>query len=325
MNPKRESTPSHLLYRFPRCDCWPIRGRDSFRQNALFAWLSGLPWLPLFTSSGYPVGMMCTANDLTERMELAVAAAREAGEVTLGYFHSGQVKVDRKSDDSPVTIADREAEQLLRRRIGEAYPDDAVLGEEFPETAGSSGFRWILDPIDGTKSFIHGVPLYGTLVGVEFEGESRIGVIRIPATGQCVYAAQGQGAWFIEGDRGPTPARVSTCRKLSESLFLTSEVLSFEQFGRRAAYDRLQSIARLTRTWGDCYGYLMVAVGRAELMVDPVMAVWDAAALLPILQEAGGTFTDWQGNPTIHAKEGIGTNGCVIEEVLATIRDAQAR
>jgi histidinol phosphatase-like enzyme (inositol monophosphatase family) len=259
---------------------------------------------------------------LNERLELALAAAREAGKITLEYFRRDDLAIERKGDDSPVTAADRQAEEHLRKRIAEAFPDDAILGEEFPERAGTSGFRWILDPIDGTKSFIHGVPLYGTLVGVEYEDQSVVGVNLIPALDECVYAASGGGAWYAWGDREPAPARVSECPSLAQSLFLTSEAINFDHSGRRGVYDRLQAAARLTRTWGDCYGYLLLATGRADLMVDPIMEVWDAAALLPILEEAGGTFTDWQGRRTIHSREGVATNGRILDEVLAITRSA---
>jgi len=264
--------------------------------------------------------MKASEADIADRLGLAREAAREAGEITLRHFRRDDLEIERKRDDSPVTVADRRAEEHLRRRIAEAFPDDAILGEELPDREGTSGFRWILDPIDGTKSFIHGVPLYGTLVGVEHQGESVVGVNRIPALDECVYAGRGQGAWYVSGDQAPVPARVSPCPRLAEGLFLTSEVVSFDHCGRRAVYDRLQAVARLTRTWGDCYGYLMLATGRAELMVDPVMEVWDAAALLPILEEAGGTFTDWQGRPTIHSREGVATNGRILDEVLAITR-----
>ncbi len=264
--------------------------------------------------------MTANAPDIADRLELARKAAREAGEITLGHFRRHDLEVQRKADDSPVTAADRQAEEHLRERIAAAFPDDAILGEELPDRPGTSGFRWILDPIDGTKSFIHGVPLYGTLVGVEHGGESVIGVDLIPALDECVYAGKGQGAWYVWGDRPPVRAGVSRCARLAEGLFLTSEVVNFDNTGRRAAYDRLQAAARLTRTWGDCYGYLLLATGRAELMVDPIMELWDAAALLPILEEAGGTFTDWQGRPTIHSGEGIATNGLILDEVLAITR-----
>jgi histidinol phosphatase-like enzyme (inositol monophosphatase family) len=253
------------------------------------------------------------------RLELAVNAAYEAGRITLEYFRRDDLQVDRKEDDSPVTAADRQAEQLLRKRIAASFPEDGILGEEFPERQGTSGYRWILDPIDGTKSFIHGVPLYGTLVGVEYDGESVAGVIHIPALDECVYAAKGHGAWHRLGEGDPKPAKVSGCPTLSEGLFLTSEVESFQRIGRRDVYDRLQDASRLTRTWGDCYGYLMVATGRAELMVDPIVHIWDVAALLPVVEEAGGRFTDWQGRKSIHSGQAIATNGLILDEVLAKV------
>ena len=259
---------------------------------------------------------------LKQRLDLAIEIAREAGQITLDHFRQVDLEIERKEDDSPVTVADRQAEEHLRGRIAETFPEDGILGEEFPQRPGTSGFRWILDPIDGTKSFIHGVPLYGTLVGVEYEQQSVLGVIRIPAQDECVYAAMGQGAWHVSGDGAARPARVSKTSRLDEGLFLTSEVLNFDEIGRRGVYDRLQTTARLSRTWGDCYGYFLVATGRADLMVDPVMAVWDAGAVLPILQEAGGTFTDWQGRPTIHAGQGFATNGLLFEEVLAILQDS---
>ncbi len=252
-------------------------------------------------------------------MALALAAAREAGQFTLQYFRKTDLAVDRKADASPVTVADREAELLIRQRIAAAFPDDAVLGEEFAEVPGSSGFRWILDPIDGTKSFIHGVPLYGTMVGVEREGRGIMGVVYIPALDECLYAEAGGGAWHSVANAPAQPARVSKRSSLAESLFVTSEVANIRSKKRMDAYLRFVEACGLARTWGDCYGYLLVATGRAELMLDPVMNVWDAAAIQPILEEAGGTFTDWQGQPTIHAGEGMATNGLVLNDVLALI------
>jgi histidinol-phosphatase len=264
--------------------------------------------------------MSLQSSDLEPRLALAVEAAKEAGRITLDYFGRSDLDVELKCDDTPVTAADRRAEEHLRTRIAAAFPMDGVLGEEFPEQPGTSGFRWILDPIDGTKSFIHGVPLYATLIGVEFEGRSVLGVIRLPATDEAVYAAHGLGAWHVKADQSPRPARVSQQRSLSKSLFLTSEVLSFDKTDRRVVFDRLQNTARLTRTWGDGYGYLMVATGRADLMVDPIMALWDAAPLPTILEEAGGVFTDWHGNPSHQAGEGLATNGLLLDQVLALMR-----
>jgi len=259
-------------------------------------------------------------TEVQDRLELALSAAREAGRFTLEFFQRDNFQVERKADDSPVTEADRGAEQLLRRKIVEAFPHDGILGEEYGEQAGSSGYRWILDPIDGTKSFISGVPLYATLVGVEYETNSVIGVIDVPGLDECVYAASGHGAWYVEGDVDPRPARVSTKGRLADGLFVTSQVDSFEECGVAEVYRALEKTAYITRTWGDAYGYLLVATGRAELMVDPIMNLWDAAPLQPVLEEAGGAFTDWQGRPTIHGGNGIGCNRHVLEEVLAITR-----
>ena len=259
-------------------------------------------------------------QDLTSRLELALAASLEAGAITLRYFQSDDLQVDWKQDASPVTEGDRQSEQALRQRIFDAFPTDGILGEEFGEEAGTSGFRWILDPIDGTASFIHGVPLYGTLVAVEFEQTSVLGVINVPALQECVYAAKGQGAWHQRGDGELKRAQVSPCERLDQALFLTSEVEGFEAVNRWSTLEKLQAATRRTRTWGDCYGYLLVATGRADVMVDPRMNVWDAAALQPILEEAGGSFTDWQGVATIHSGEGVATNGRILEEVLQITR-----
>lgn len=259
-------------------------------------------------------------SKLSERLALAREAAHEAGAITLEYFRQDNYSVELKRDRSPVTIADRRAEEHLRQRIAAVFPDDGILGEEHGEQPGRSGYRWIVDPIDGTKSFISGVPLYGTLIGVEFEGRSVVGVIRAPALDEMVWAAVGQGAWSQRGPSPPAPARVSSVARLAEGLFCTSEVKNFGKTGRPAAYEQLDAACRLARTWGDCYGYLLVATGRAEVMIDPQMNVWDCAALQPIIEEAGGTFTDWQGNRTIYAGESIATNGRVLDEVLAITR-----
>lgn len=256
---------------------------------------------------------------LQSRLDFAVDAARRAGDLTLEYFQRDDLDVELKSDASPVTVADRGAEQLLRKLISAAFPHDAILGEEFGEQPGTSGYRWILDPIDGTKSFISGVPLYGNLLGVEHEGRSVVGVIRVPGLDEMVYARTGGGAWYVKGSAAPKPARVSQ-RSLGEGVFLTSEVKNFHAIQRFDAYDKLQQAARITRSWGDAYGYLLLAVGRAELMIDPLMHVWDCAALQPVIEEAGGTFTDWQGVRTIHSGNAVATNGRCFDEVLAITR-----
>jgi histidinol phosphatase-like enzyme (inositol monophosphatase family) len=256
---------------------------------------------------------------LHDRYEFARHVAWEAGKLTLRHFGK-DVQVDRKEDHTPVTVADRDVEKLLRQRIGDQFPRDGILGEEFGETKGSSGFRWILDPIDGTKSFISGVPLYGTMVGVEHDGEAVIGVVAFPALHVGMDAARGQGAWQIWSDGERSPARVSSATSLSEGLLATTEFSGYEHRRAANAFHELCQAAWFSRTWGDCYGYYLVATGRALAMIDPVMSIWDAAALKPVLEEAGGTFTDWQGVPTINGGEGVGTNRHVLDEVLAVTR-----
>ncbi len=264
--------------------------------------------------------------EIQQRLELAISAGREAGESTLAYFRQGNYQVERKGDDSPVTIADREAEQLLRRKILERFPQDAILGEEYGGVDGSSGYRWILDPIDGTKSFVSGVPLYGTLIGIERDARSVVGMIYIPGLDEMVYAASGMGAWYV-AHKSATPeiTRVSDCPDLSRAVVLTTQIDSFAERGAADALTRLQDAAWLTRTWGDCYGYLLVATGRAHVMIDPVLNLWDAAALQPVLEEAGGKFIDWSGKSTIHSEEGIGTTNPLFDQVMDIIRPFSKR
>lgn len=262
-------------------------------------------------------------TEITARYELAQQITREAGQLTLQYFQQPSVEVVRKSDDSPVTVADREAEQLLRQRVAEHFPNDAIIGEEFGRQEGTTGYCWVFDPIDGTKSFISGVPLYGSMTGILHNDLPVAGVVYVPGLDEGVHAALGAGAWSFVGDSAPTPAKVSTRSTLSEGAFVTSQ---FDTFGERGAADALRAMeeaAYISRTWGDCYGYLLVATGRAEVMIDPIMSIWDAAAVLPILQEAGGMFTDWSGNATIHTGEGVGSNGLVHAEVLAILQSGE--
>lgn len=257
---------------------------------------------------------------MKEHCQLAVSLAREMGAFTLRYFDTPNLAIEEKADHTPVTLADRGAEELARRIIAERFPEDAILGEECEDRLGSSGWQWILDPIDGTKSFIHGVPIYSNLVGVQYLGEPTIGVIWLPALGRGVWGGRGEGAWELFADDSQTRrARVSNVDRLDRSLFLTTDCYDFDLVGREGAYDELESKCRLTRTWGDAYGYYLVATGRAEIMIDPFFEIWDAAPLVTILREAGGAFCDWSGVERIDGREGVGTNGAlkdVVSEIL---------
>src|SRR5829696_8371255 len=252
---------------------------------------------------------------LQELLDFSVSAAREAGEITLRYFRR-EVETRLKGKDNFVTQADLEAEEFLRREILKRFPGDAIVGEEGGESAGSSGRRWILDPIDGTYSFVHGVPFYGVLLGVEVDGDPAVGVINLPALGEIVYAAKGLGC-FWNGE----PARVSRTERLEDALLLSTDFGSCARHGFGSCAAGLQSRAAQRRTWGDCYGYALVATGRADVMLDPALNVWDCAVLLPVLEEAGGTFTDWQGRRSINSGNGVATNGALFREVMQIIEE----
>jgi histidinol-phosphatase len=252
--------------------------------------------------------------ELKKLLDFAVEIAREAGEITLRHFQ-GSFVAERKADNSFVTIADREAEAHLRRRIENAFPEDSILGEEAGEKSGPSHRRWILDPIDGTYSFVHGVPLYGVLIGVEMMGEPAIGVVNLPASREIVYAGKALGCFWND-----QPARVSTISSIEDALVLSTDFGVCEKYGFGPAAASLQRRAHARRTWGDAYGHVLVATGRAEIMLDPVMNIWDCAALLPIVEEAGGTFTDWTGRRTIDGGNAISTNGQLFESVMETVK-----
>jgi histidinol phosphatase-like enzyme (inositol monophosphatase family) len=250
---------------------------------------------------------------LEEVLGFAAAVARQAGRLTLEHFQTG-VAVEQKEDDSPVTVADRGAETLLVDLIKERFPEDAVLGEEFGERPGTSNRRWIIDPIDGTKSFVHGVPLYGVMLGVEVDDVPSVGVVYLPGLDEMVCAARGLGCTW-----NGRPARTSDVSDIERAVLLCTDFEDLDVHGKGEAYRRLRREVAFARGWGDCYGHVLVATGRAEVMLDPVMNVWDCAALPPILEEAGGTFTDWRRNRTIRGGDAVSTNGALFDEVMARI------
>ncbi|MEA3336955.1 MAG: inositol monophosphatase family protein [Chloroflexota bacterium] len=251
---------------------------------------------------------------LQSYLDFATETAYLAGKLTLGHFQAG-VRPDFKADDSPVTIADREAEALIRSRIEERYPGHAIIGEEFGvKEADGAAFRWFIDPIDGTKSFIRGVPLYAVLIGLEIEATVEVGVAYFPALDDMVYAASGLGCWW-NGRR----ARVSRLDSLDRAFSAFSDVGSFAQYGRQDEWQRLSNTVYVRAGWGDAYGHSLVATGRVELMLDPIMNAWDCGPFPPILREAGGYFGDWQGNETIYADEGLSTTQALLPQVLDLI------
>lgn len=251
-------------------------------------------------------------RDLNTVLDFAIHIAQEAGKITLRYFNHG-VEPEFKSDESPVTIADREAETFIRREIETRYPSHGILGEEHGEkpAPNSGGYRWVIDPIDGTRAFVRGVPLYGVLIGLELAGEVCVGVAHYPALGETLSAASGQGCWW-----NGRKAQVSKVTRLQDALLAHSDTASFGRLGRMAAWERLQKATGFRAGWGDCYGYLLVATGRADVMIDPIMNAWDCGPFPVILSEAGGYFGDWRGNVTMHGGEAVATNAALREQVL---------
>jgi histidinol phosphatase-like enzyme (inositol monophosphatase family) len=249
---------------------------------------------------------------LPSLMSFALDAAWQAGRITLGYFQTG-LAVERKADSSPVTRADKEAEEKLRQLIQKYYPEHGIQGEEFGQQPGKTNLTWILDPIDGTKSFVSGVPIYATLVALVQDSTPIIGVAHFPALNETVYALRDGGA-FWNGRR----ARVSGVSSLKDAVLLGSDVHMGEK--KQPAWERLRQSTYFQRTWGDAYGYALVATGRAEIMCDSIMNVWDCAPFGVIMEEAGGTFTDWRGRPTIHGGESVATNGVLFEPTMRVVR-----
>lgn len=250
---------------------------------------------------------------LDGRLDLARRAAWQAGRLTLHYFQTG-VQADWKEDQTPVTVADRQAEETLRALIHDAFPQDGILGEEFGDQPGTSGYRWILDPIDGTKSFIQGVPLYGVLIGVEGPEGMEAGVVYLPGLDEMVWAARGQGCHW-----NGRPARVSETDDIAQACLVFTSASSFSEQNRATQWQALVQASRIQRGWGDCYGHILVATGRADACFDPIMNPWDCAPLLPILQEAGGTFTDWGGEATVYGRDAFSSNGRLYDQIMARI------
>lgn len=251
---------------------------------------------------------------LRSYLDFAVETAYLAGKLTLGYFQS-ELQPDFKEDNSPVTIADRKSEELIRARIEKEYPHHAIIGEEYGKKENtSSSHLWYIDPIDGTKSFLRGVPLYSVLIGLEIEGSVEVGAAYFPALDEMIAAASGEGCWW-NGRR----TFVSDVTSLNQSVVVFSDVANFSKYNRSEAWERIKQAAYFRSGLGDAYGHLLVATGRAELMLDPIMSVWDCAPFPPILKEAGGYFGDWQGNSTIHGNEAMSTSLALLPEVLDLI------
>ncbi len=263
-------------------------------------------------------------SEVSSRLHFALQMATAASELILKHYQIDGLLVEAKLDDSPVTVADRGAELLIRKMLAESFPQDGILGEEFGSVSSRNGYRWILDPIDGTKPFVHGVPLFGTLIGIESDARMVAGVCRFPALNEVVFAAEGQGCWWQIRDQSPRQTKVSGITSLSEARMMFTEPTHWTTTGRFDSIVAVMNQVKVARGWGDCFGHAMVATGRAEIAIDPLMSPWDIAALIPILREAGGTCTDWKGAETVTGGDGVSVVPALRDAVLSVLKNAPA-
>ena len=251
--------------------------------------------------------------DLAKELDLALSLVKAAETPIMGRFQK-KIEVVKKRDNTPVTEADREAEALIRRLLADARPDHGVIGEEHGVHLPEARYKWVVDPIDGTKAFIHGVPLFGTLLALLDGTEPVVGVIHMPALGESVWAAKGAGA-FLNG----TSCRVSAVQELSDALLCDGSALTVSRSRWGAAWMEMRGEAGVSRGWGDCYGHLLVACGRAEAMLDPIVSIWDVAPMGVILPEAGGRFSTVDGRNSVDGGNGLSTNGILHDRIVARL------
>lgn len=255
--------------------------------------------------------------NLQPYLDFATSLVYNAGKITLRYFNTG-IRPELKANSDPVTIADREAEAYIRGEIERVHPSHAIVGEEYGENGNGHSFRWIIDPIDGTISFVRGVPLYGVLVGLEIDGIVQVGAAYFPPLDEMLCAADGLGCMW-NGRR----ARVSQVDKLSEACVVSSD---FQHLAAKMpdVLDRFNNQKALLRTWADAYGYLLVATGRAEVALDPRLDVYDCGPYPVIFREAGGFFGSWSGEEGHTHGEGIACNAALKPKVLELMRGSSS-
>jgi histidinol-phosphatase len=271
---------------------------------------------------GYLSRMSRYADDL----ELAHLLADTADTISLTRFRALDLRVTTKPDLTPVSDADTAVEQAIRAVLAERRPEDDILGEEFgatgdpatgdPTASGSAGRRWVIDPIDGTKNFVRGVPVWATLIALMEHGQPVVGLVSAPALGRRWWAATGDGAFAGAHRRGAMPIRVSGVIDLADASFCYSSLNGWETLGRLDAMLDLMRRTWRQRAYGDFYGYMLLAEGAVDIMVEPELSLWDLAALIPIVVEAGGTFTGLDGRPGPAGTSAIAANRALHDQVI---------
>lgn len=251
--------------------------------------------------------------DLEPYRDFMVELTQKSGDFIRPYFANPDLTVETKADETPVTVADREAEKLMRDRIRRRYPSHGIIGEEYGNENADAEFVWVLDPIDGTKAFTTAVPLFGTLIALMHNGSPVLGCINQPVLNQLLIGDNQETT--LNGRR----VRVRDTSSLADATLLCTDTYSVAEHQDGAAFDALAAKCRLVRTWGDCYGYFLLATGWADIACDPVMNPWDIAALVPVVRGAGGIITDWQGNEPVSAASTLAAVPRLHEQVIRAL------
>ncbi len=245
-------------------------------------------------------------------LEFTRRLAAESGAIIRRHFRT-DYQVDSKSDESPVTVADRQAEERMRELITDRFPAHGILGEEYGHHQPDAPFQWVLDPIDGTKNFISHGYLFGTLIALTHEGKALLGAIHQPIV-EDLLLGDGETTWL-----NGAPVQVRACTSLEDAVFLTTSHYNVENYQNGPAFEAVARRAARYHSWGDCHGYYLVAVGGADVMTDPVMNFWDRAALVPIIEGAGGRITDWQGGDPLYGSGVVASGGGFHDELIGLL------
>lgn len=253
-------------------------------------------------------------KDLASLFPILSEINHRAGEIARQYF-GHQIEVIRKDDHSPVTRADREIELCIREMLEKNFPDHSIIGEEFGEIAKTSAYRWIIDPIDGTRSFLLNTPLFGTLIALERDGMPLLGSLYLPIQDQLMIGSRETGT-FLNGKR----CFVSKTANMKDATLIVTDPAQLTDFKLRPMLERLYRSVGQVRGFGDCYGYFLVASGAAEVMIDPYVKLHDIAPMLPIMQGAGGYFTSVEGRIGSSIDSGLATNRVLHQQVLSVIK-----
>lgn len=260
-------------------------------------------------------------DHLNDDLDVAISLADIADALSMARFRATDLVVETKPDLTPVTEADRAVEQALRAELARRRPDDSVLGEEYGSD-GEHSRRWVLDPIDGTKNYVRGVPVWATLIGLMVDDDVVLGVVSAPALGRRWWAARGHGAYMTDpGSDVPRRLRASAVATLADASFSFSDPIGWAERGSRSGLDHLLSQTWRQRAYGDFWSHMLVAEGAVDIAAEPELQTYDMAALVPIVEEAGGRITSYEGGSALGGGSAVSTNGPLHEQVLQVLAD----